>query len=189
MTVSKKIPLQSGLGGASSDAAATLFLLQKISGIQLKPHELFEIAEKIGADVPLFLVEGPCVAWGKGEKVSEVSFSFERWYVILKHEKGLSTKAVYEEFDRSPGGYLLNDLEGPAVRLLPEIGDYLKYLREKEFLIASLTGSGSAVFGMTYERKKAEEIFNEVKKRFRDCEVFLVQGLDQGFRTGLIESR
>lgn len=189
LTVSKKIPPQAGLGGASSDAAATLFLLQKISGIQLKLDELLEIAVETGADVPLFTVDGPCAVWGKGEKVSEISLSFQRWYVVIKPKEGLSTKEVYHQYDKNPVKYLVNDLEDSAVRLLPKIKEYLQFLRKKEFLIASLTGSGSAVFGMTDEKKKARSVFKEAKDAFSDCEIFLAQGLNSGFKTGLIESR
>lgn len=93
----KHIPAQAGLGGGSSDAAATLAVLDLAFGTELSKNKLQEIAAKVGSDCPLFLENGASVGRGRGEVVEPVALP-ELWLVILKPVEGLSTPAVYKRY-------------------------------------------------------------------------------------------
>lgn len=101
----KRIPMQAGLGGGSSDAAATLkglaqlFLKFSYSSSKVQSR-LFKCASQLGADVPFFLKGGCALAKGKGEKICSISPSPKFWCVIVKPEIGCSTKEAYGWWDK-----------------------------------------------------------------------------------------
>lgn len=181
ITVHKEIPFSAGLGGGSSDAAAVLKLLNSISGAGLSEEELMEISAGIGSDVPMFIKEGPCIVWGRGERVRDVKFEFSRWYVILKPPFGLSTRDVYEEFDRHPEGGYMNDLEKPAFRLNPSLERYKEVLlQEGNPVLCGLSGSGSALFSLFLDEASASSAMKALKKKreLKECKLYMVQGID-----------
>ncbi len=180
ITVSKKIPISGGLGGGSSDAACVIKILNSISEKRLGDKELMELASEIGSDVPLFLIDGPCFISGRGEKVYPVKMDFKRWYVILKPPFGLSSKEVYEEFDRNPETGYLNDLEKPAIRLKPELKALKKFLYEEgNPVISSISGSGSSLFSLFLTKDGASSFAESLKKKkeLKGCEIYLVEGI------------
>lgn len=101
MTLKKNIPVQAGLGGGSSDAAAALRLLSKMfrKEIGSNASAISQIAVQLGADVPFFLKSGCMKAGGIGEKLSPVKPAPRFWAVIVKPRIGLSTQEVYRWFD------------------------------------------------------------------------------------------
>jgi 4-diphosphocytidyl-2-C-methyl-D-erythritol kinase len=178
--VSKKIPISAGLGGGSSDAACILKILNSMSEKKLNDKELMDLSAEIGSDVPLFIVEGPCIISGRGERVFPVKMEFKRWYIILKPPFGLSSKDVYEEFDRSPETGYLNDLEKPAMKLKPELENLKKILyQEGNPIICSVSGSGSCIFSMFLDRDKAVSSVEALRKNreLKGCEIYLVEGI------------
>jgi 4-diphosphocytidyl-2-C-methyl-D-erythritol kinase len=180
VTVSKKIPISAGLGGGSSDAACILKILNSMSEKKLNDKELMDLSAEIGSDVPLFIVEGPCIISGRGERVFPVKMEFKRWYIILKPPFGLSSKDVYEEFDRSPETGYLNDLEKPAMKLKPELENLKKILyQEGNPIICSVSGSGSCIFSMFLDRDKAVSSVEALRKNreLKGCEIYLVEGI------------
>lgn len=180
ITVSKKIPISAGLGGGSSDAACLLKILNSISEKKINDGELMELSAEIGSDVPLFMVDGPCIISGRGERVLPVKMEFQRWYVLLKPPFGLSTREVYEEFDRFPETGYLNDLERPAVRLNPELGNFKKILsQEGNPVLCSVSGSGSCIFSLFFDRKSALSAVESLRKNkeLKECEIYLVEGI------------
>ncbi len=182
ITIYKNIPVGAGLGGGSSNAAAVLKTLNELSGNPLTEEELYEIAEKIGADVPFFIKGGMAVAEGKGEKLKHfektlnenifiiypnIQVSTERIYKLI-NEKLLTKEDKINIIDSLLAEYeiekylegLENILGEVAKELYPEIKEVentLSYLGYKGFV----TGSGSGVFGFgspSDELKKACEL-------------------------------
>ena len=95
--VVKRIPSQAGLGGGSSDAAATLAALNELRGRPFSNERLREIGGRLGSDVPLFLLDGASVGRSRGEIVEPFEAP-EIWLVVLKPTEGLSTPAVFRQY-------------------------------------------------------------------------------------------
>ncbi len=99
--VVKRIPSQAGLGGGSSDAAATLAALNELRGRPFSNERLREIGGRLGSDVPLFLLDGASVGRSRGEIVEPFDLP-EIWLVVLKPTEGLSTPAVFRQYVALP---------------------------------------------------------------------------------------
>ena len=98
--LTKKIPVAAGLGGGSSDAAATLMALNEVLGGPLLPKELAKLALQLGADVPFFLQRRPCIAQGIGEILEPLPKWPSLSYVIVMPDISVSTASVYEALDQ-----------------------------------------------------------------------------------------
>lgn len=99
--VVKRIPSQAGLGGGSSDAAATLAALNELRGRPFSNERLREIGGRLGSDVPLFLLDGASVGRSRGEIVEPFDLP-EIWLVVLKPSEGLSTPEVFRQYAALP---------------------------------------------------------------------------------------
>jgi 4-diphosphocytidyl-2-C-methyl-D-erythritol kinase len=172
--IRKRIPVQSGLGGASSNAAAVMARLNELLGLGFTGRELIDLGIRIGSDVPFFLFGSPAVATGKGEILQRVSGIADAWLVIVKPEGGISTREAYEKIDLvlteekkhiimpkfidtldSLVGYMRNDFEPVAETMLGDIADIKGELIGLGALGAMLSGSGSAVFGVFADESSA----------------------------------
>ena len=154
--IDKRIPVEAGLGGGSSNAATALFgcnQLAKEQGWSSVPEELLlDWAAEIGADVPFFFSLGSARCEGRGERVYSIPFSGKKTIWIVKPPFGLSTRQVFHFLhlqniqDLSRESVWFNDLELPAFWLQPELADFK---RAAEILGAKvvMTGSGSAFVG------------------------------------------
>lgn len=163
VTITKRIPTEAGLGGASSDAAAVLRALVRLWCPSLQRGLVRDVAESVGSDVPFFLNGGTAVATGRGECVRRLPSLHRFWLVVAVPSFGVSTKAAYDWWDRAcspelsrcelPAGWrrrldrLTNDLEYVVAEHYPEIGEMVSRLRTAGASFASMTGSGSAVYG------------------------------------------
>ncbi len=174
--VEKVIPAGAGLGGGSADAAAVLLALNDFLGAGVQPDALRAIGLALGADVPMCLVGRALRARGVGEEITLV----EGWpalpLVVVWPGVTVSTAAVFSALaardnpplpDMPAAGDIAevaawltacrNDLEAPAVKVAPEIGDVLDALRATDgCLLARMSGSGSACFGLYAEEAQAE---------------------------------
>ena len=186
ISLRKKIPMGAGMGGGSADAAAVLAQINRIYGEPLNREQMAEAALKIGADVPLFLGDGPALATGVGENLSPVPVLPDCLLVISKPQFSVSTQEAYMLFDqfgrddgrRSTGlvaalkagdingvaDNLFNQLEEPVAGRYPQVGDIKKKLIRLGALNAGMTGSGSAVFGIFSDQAKARAAYTELKK-------------------------
>ena len=157
----KRVPMQAGLGGGSSDAAAALVALSRVWAEKLPPEALREIAAALGSDVPFFLVGGTALGLGRGEVVQPLPDAPPHPIVLVRPEAGVSTAEAYGWFDsdsqtaaapavsaESWPGPIVNDLEAPVVRRRPAIGAARQAVLEAGAIAAGMTGSGSAVFGV-----------------------------------------
>lgn len=182
ITLEKRIPLEAGMGGGSSDAACTLMGLKKLWGLDIPERGLFSIAERLGSDVPFFLnyfLNGPsAVVSGRGERAQPVSIRKSCVILLLKPPVGVSAQWAYSglssfgkpEIDieaiiktinegdyAALGGMLKNDLEGPVIGRYREIGELKRKAIENGALFSLMSGSGSTVFSLFEDAGKAEE--------------------------------
>jgi len=162
----KHIPMGAGLGGGSSDAAFTMIGLNRLFDLGLNLDELARLSRPLGADVPFFVYNRPLLASGIGQDFEEVSLALPYRIELVTPPIHSSTVAAYKALDYTmfDGGrdlrsvlclpirdwrtHLENDLEVPVFQLHPEIRSYKMALYEQGALYASMSGSGSAVFGI-----------------------------------------
>jgi 4-diphosphocytidyl-2-C-methyl-D-erythritol kinase len=167
----KRIPLQAGLGGGSSNAASMLIALSRHFGWPLPRTKLLALARKLGSDVPFFLYGGTALGTGRGEKIRQLP-DWPAFPVLLVHSKyPASTPAVYRAFDdanlltqprdsikihfdqrpeslRELVSLIENDLGKVVFALNPELDSITKQLAETGAVTVSLTGSGSTLFAL-----------------------------------------
>jgi 4-diphosphocytidyl-2-C-methyl-D-erythritol kinase len=184
VTLDKQIPMQAGLGGGSSDAAAALQVLARLWGGA--PLSLLrEVAAGVGSDAPFFLSGGTALGLGRGEEIYPLVDLPRHWIVVIRPPFGVSTVEAYAWYDedraagvREPRGELqilpapwpsraaqmINDLEPPVVRRHPEIVTIKAALREAGAVAAAMSGSGSAVFGLFRTRPAAARALGPLSK-------------------------
>jgi 4-diphosphocytidyl-2-C-methyl-D-erythritol kinase len=158
--LAKRIPMQAGLGGGSSDAAATLRALAK--RWRVAPPKVRAAAAALGADVPYFLEGGTVLGLERGDLLFPLIDAQAAWVVLVLPGFGVSTKEAFGWLDRSPKraapqgqGEIVNDLQGPVVARHPEIGRIISALDRLGASQAAMSGSGSAVFGLFPSRSAA----------------------------------
>ena len=99
--IHKLIPVQAGMGGGSSNAAATMLVANKFLKLNIPEEDLLEMAKPIGSDVPFFIQSKPARCKGKGEKLEPITIKNNYHVVIVKPEEGCATKEVYQKFDEN----------------------------------------------------------------------------------------
>ncbi|NNC72028.1 MAG: 4-(cytidine 5'-diphospho)-2-C-methyl-D-erythritol kinase [Sphingomonadaceae bacterium] len=162
----KKLPVASGIGGGSADAAAVLRLLVRLWKLDGCEQQFAAIAKSLGADVPACLLSETCFGEGRGERLRPLSAAplRDRPLLLINPGVALETGRVFADWDgRDRGGLVLsepleidagwrNDLEAPAIGLVPEIGDVLAELRGRSGVeFSAMSGSGATCFGL-FER-------------------------------------
>ncbi len=168
----KRLPMEAGLGGGSSDAATCLIALNRLWGLNLRRDQLISIAANLGADIPFFV--GGHNAWveGIGERLTPLNLPSSR-ITIVKPAVGVSTAELFSSplltrdtnpatmsdfaehrvagfTEWQPFSFGQNDLQEPAVAVCPEIQVAISWFEQKN-LVARMTGSGSAVFAVHAE--------------------------------------
>jgi 4-diphosphocytidyl-2-C-methyl-D-erythritol kinase len=197
----KKIPLAAGLGGGSSDAAATLQALDWLWETHLKEETLNDMGSRLGSDVPFFLKGGTALGLGRGEILTSWNMEGEYNVVLIKPSQGLSTPAVYQsgkasfsQGERARGFQnlmrdgdikkisqnLYNGLESAALFLMPEIAEIKEKLMEAGALGALVSGSGPTVFGIVESPEKGEAIVERFKGMH--YEAFAVKTVQSGIQ-------
>jgi len=180
----KSIPSGSGLGGASSDAAATLLNLERLTGDRLRQAVRFKLARMLGSDVPLFLWGGRVLGCGRGEEVYPLADLPDRRCLIVFPGFSLSTSQAYREaslrltkcagparmkilgewppFPLDRWGPAENDFEMVVFARWPKLARLKAQLIRAGAEVASLTGSGSAVFALFDSARKLHQATNLV---------------------------
>lgn len=184
--IHKIIPVGSGLGGGSADAASVLLALVKHLKIKTSIKELCEIGSKIGSDVPFCILNTSCRVTSKGEILEPLNLKNKYKVILARPKNGLITKEVYNKYDEIGStnkgdidllikglrnndmelikNNLVNDLEDSAIAMNSDIQD-IKEIFNKNGIEANLmTGSGSCVFGFFENAKKGEEVASILKK-------------------------
>lgn len=169
----KRIPLQAGLGGGSSNAAAIIMGILKLYDIEINLENLLDVSSKIGADVPFFLKGGTSMVRGIGEKIYPIP-SDKFYYIIIKPDFSIDTKKAYEDYDKEYKNirkdYAFKNIRLTKDFIIKNCFNSFDRLYEKKYNLAKykndllnngaffvqLTGSGSAIFGM-FESELAQE--------------------------------
>ena len=158
----KRIPVQAGLGGGSSDAAAALRALGRLWRVD--EARVRAVGAAIGADVPYFFEGGRVLGLERGDLLFPLVDEPAAWVVLVLPAFGVSTKEAFgwwDEGQRAPRvlslakGELVNDLEGPVTAHHPRIARLVAALRRAGASHAAMSGSGSAVFGLFKARTAA----------------------------------
>ncbi|MDR2499283.1 MAG: 4-(cytidine 5'-diphospho)-2-C-methyl-D-erythritol kinase [Tannerellaceae bacterium] len=181
----KSIPFGAGLGGGSSDAAFMLKMINEFHELGLSPDFLEEKAARIGADCPFFIRNRPAYASGIGDKLEPLALNLAGYYItIVKPPFGISTAEAYSGIRPAPSAcnlrdvaqipisewrnILRNDFEPSIVARYPQIALIKQKLYDNGSLYASMSGSGSAVYGIFVNEINLQEIFP-------DCQVFSLE--------------
>lgn len=165
MHLHKAIPLGAGLGGGSSDAAFTLHLLNDKFKLDLKTEQLLDYALRLGSDVPFFIINKPCFATGRGEILQQINIDLANYKIIIVNpgihidtkwaftkitpkEPGVSIKEIIAQPIETWKEQLHNDFEAPVFAEHPETGKIKHDFYQQGAVYASLSGSGSSVYGI-----------------------------------------
>jgi len=164
--IEKRIPAGGGLGGGSSNAAATLVALSKMFGIEAP---LDRIALELGSDVPFFLVGGRAFATGRGEVITPLPDSDPIPLLLVLPEERVMTAEAFRSLGRfSPAGSegFINDFEEPIFDRLPRLREYKQRMINAGASFAAMSGSGSTIFGAfsgAATRDAARALFSDVR--------------------------
>jgi 4-diphosphocytidyl-2-C-methyl-D-erythritol kinase len=165
MHLLKHIPAGAGLGGGSSDAAQTLIILNDIFKLDISFAELERLAVLLGSDCPFFIRNKPVFAFGKGEQFEDIDLDLSGKYIkLVKPDIHISTPSAYAMIKPVEGrpspreiiqkpihewrGLLINDFEEPIFKKYPEIKSIRDEMYQQGAVYASMSGSGSAVYGI-----------------------------------------
>jgi 4-diphosphocytidyl-2-C-methyl-D-erythritol kinase len=175
----KRIPMGAGLGGGSSDAAATILGLNRVLELGWTTAKMTEVGQALGSDVAFFLFAPCAIVSGRGETVRPVTIEGKRWAVLVKPAFGVETKWAYrelsakrprvrllsashDEFDRldritwnQVTAAVENDFEGPVFARHPLLDEIKRSLLKLGARFALLSGSGATVFGLFDEESTA----------------------------------
>lgn len=165
--IEKRIPVAAGLGGGSSDAAAVLRGMQTLWKSGLATRDLVEMGAELGVDVPFFVQGEPALMGHKGEQLVSVLPPMTMWLLLLNPGVPLSTAEVYAAgkwgltkdregttialLPQDPelmGDFVRNDLEKPAIELMPVIAEMRRRVTAAGALVVAMSGSGPSVFGL-----------------------------------------
>jgi 4-diphosphocytidyl-2-C-methyl-D-erythritol kinase len=173
----KHIPVGAGLGGGSSDGAMMLLLLDRRFHLGLEPVRLQDYAARLGSDCPFFLVNKPCVAAGRGERLQPIDLDLSGYsFVIVNPGLHIGTADAFahcvpdergapvsEIIRQSPGTWreaLTNDFETPLFHQYPMLRSIKQQLYNQGAVYASMTGSGSGIFGI-FEKDRIPSLIFE----------------------------
>lgn len=182
--IAKDIPVAGGMAGGSADGAGALLACDALWGLGSSRSELLSMCAELGSDVPFSLVGGAALGTGRGEQLTELEVGGEFHWVFAVADGGLSTPAVYGEFDRLTAGVdvpepvasaallsalrtgdatalagaLLNDLQPAALSLRPSLADTLAAGTAAGALAALVSGSGPTTAFLTKSPEAAEGV-------------------------------
>ncbi|RRD45263.1 4-(cytidine 5'-diphospho)-2-C-methyl-D-erythritol kinase [Tessaracoccus sp. OH4464_COT-324] len=186
ISIRKRIPVAGGMAGGSADAAGTLLACSTLWGVNASRDQLRELGAQLGSDVPFLLLGGTAVGEGRGEILRALPARGKYHWVFALAHNGLSTPAVFREFDRvSPpqptdlpaglvdallagdvarvGGLLTNHLEDAAIRLQPNLQRTLHRGRAAGALGAIVSGSGPTVAFLVADDDHAKRLADELR--------------------------
>lgn len=185
--IHKVIPIQAGLGGGSSNAAFTMKAVNQMLKLGATDEELIELGKTLGCDIPFFIKCKPARVQGVGEILTPITIKNNYYVLLVKPELGCSTKEVYgisdtmklktgnidnvikaleEGDDELLAANISNALQEPAIQLVPSIQSIIDELKEKGLKMVQVTGSGSAVFALSTNKKQLVKVFKELDGKY-----------------------
>lgn len=165
MHLHKNIPMGAGLGGGSSDGTAVLKLLNQQFNLGLNNYQLVDYASILGSDCAFFVYENACHATGRGEILKSLNCDLINYQIVLIHP-GIHISTAWAFSQLTPQNKtksiadivagplanwkaeLINDFESPIIDAYPTIGEIKQMLYQHGAIYASMTGSGSSIFGL-----------------------------------------
>ena len=198
--LNKFIPVSAGLAGGSTDAASTLFGLNRLFDLGLSTKDLMELGVSIGADVPYCVIRGTALAEGIGEKLTALPPLPRCWILIAKPPINVSTKLVYESLDmngvdRHPDidglidaikrqdingvcSLMGNVLENVTVPLYPVIESIKNDMMDNGAINAMMSGSGPTVFGIFPDEETILKCQAFLKKKGEARQVYITESFN-----------
>ena len=177
MHLHKHIPMGAGMGGGSSDASSVLLLLNKLFNLQISTNTLQEYALQLGSDCPFFITNKPCFASGRGEQLQAIDVDLSNYQILIVHPGiHVNTAEAFKAFDQNnfsvPGelqknisleigswkNSVRNDFEISVFKQYPEIASIKNTLYESGAVYSSMSGSGSAVYGLFTKNASPDKI-------------------------------
>lgn len=190
ISIKKNIPVSAGLAGGSTDGAAVLKIMNKLFDVNVSDEELMELGVKLGADIPYCIKGGTALCEGIGEVVTNIKSFKDKIIVLVKPPFGVSTKAVYQEFDLSKvvnhpnTDELIKAIENDDLHYVCEnMKNLLENvtLRKHKILIGikeemkqngskgvMMSGSGPSVFAFFDDMLKAQRCYEKMKEKYED---------------------
>ncbi len=194
--LTKRIPVASGLGGGSSDAAVTLLGLAQMWKLRVDDRQLMELGSKIGSDVPFFLIGGAALAMGRGERVRMLRPLPTTWVVIARPTIAITSEWAYKALDhgavrkrpdtsgvvralesedaRGVGQRLCNVFEDVVIAHHPVVGTIRERMVAHHPLGTALSGTGPALFAMAANEAAARAMAAAIGQ-MADVEVFVTR--------------
>lgn len=182
----KNIPFGAGLGGGSSDAAHTIQMLNELFGLNLSQTTLCDIAKTIGADCPFFILNQPCYATGIGDLLEPLNFQpplSSLKFILIKPSVSVSTSDAYRGITPHASlidlrdalkqpvetwkNTIVNDFETTVFQKYPVIAELKQRLYDTGAMYASMSGSGSALFGIFKELPTDKLPFEIYRSQYR----------------------
>ena len=186
--IHKVIPIQAGLGGGSSNAACSLKAVNEILNLGASDEELMEIGKTLGCDIPFFVKCKPARCKGLGEILEPIEIKNNYYVLLVKPEAGCSTREVYlaadsmdlkvcnvdnvikalkEGDDDLLAASIGNALQAPAISLVPQIQTIIDELHDCGLKIVQQTGSGSAVFALSTDKKLLKKVLKQFENKYQ----------------------
>ena len=181
ITLAKRIPMGAGLGGGSSDAAATIIGLNQLFNLGWSAEQMAHIGQTLGSDVSFFFFAPSATVAGRGEQVAPIRIKGTRWVVLVNPGFPVETKWAYQQLTANRAGVVPlsqshamleqaselgweqvleaaeNDFEGPVFKAYPLLQEIKHRLLALEADVALLSGSGATVFGVFRNEAKARQ--------------------------------
>ena len=189
--IDKGIPIEAGLGGGSSDAAAVLVSIEKMLDLQLPDYLV--IANEVGSDVPFFINGKPAKVKNIGDKVEDYFIEKEIFFLIILPNFGLSTKNVFNQWDILKKGNLetekhkifdsievFNDASHAAFYLEPRLKEMKELIEEELETNIFLTGTGSTLFAV-FDNKEDAHLCKE-KLVIDNCSTLVTKKIDYSYK-------
>jgi len=165
MHLHKAIPMGAGLGGGSADGAFTLKLLNEKFQLKLSPYQLINYALQLGSDCPFFINNKPCFAWSRGEMMEDIKLDLSNYSIVIinpgvhvntgwafgqitPQQPAADLKELIAQPIETWKGSVVNDFEAAVIHTHPVIGSIKNSLYNNGAKYASMSGSGSTVFGI-----------------------------------------
>ena len=183
--LNKNIPMQAGLGGGSTDCTAFIMCMKELFNLDLSIKQMQDLGVKLGADVPASFCDKPIIAKGIGEVIEELSSSFRYHIIIIKPKFSCDTKEMYRKLDcetRAKQNYNSNDMKRAIENKdIDKLSKNLYNVFEnciqgidtiKNELVAAgalnslMTGSGSCVYGIFKDKKRAKIAYRNLAKNY-----------------------
>ena len=186
--IHKVIPIQAGLGGGSSNAAFTMKAVNQMLKLGATDEELIELSKPLGCDIPFFIKCKPARVQGVGEQLTPITVKNNYYVLLVKPEAGCSTKEIYKLSDEMDlkvcnienvikaledgddellAANISNALQEPAIKSVPVIRQIIDELKNEGLKMVQVTGSGSAVFALSTDKKELKRVFKKFEDKYQ----------------------